>query len=48
MSLIVIIEREDGTTFEQEIPYTNTPQQSVKQFERNLGKDYMVVDWRLE
>ena len=48
MSLIVLIERPDGTVYEQEIPYTNTPEDSIKIFERYLGKEYMVVDWRLE
>lgn len=48
MSLIVTVERPDGTTFEQEIPYQVTPQDSVKIFQKLIGDDYLVVDWRLE
>ena len=49
MSIIVTVERlSDGTVYEQEVPYQYSPEKSVEIFSRYLGKDYYIVDWRIE
>ena len=46
--LIAIIERPDGSTYEQEIEFVEDEWTSVKLAQKKLGKDYRICDtyWR--
>jgi len=46
MYLVVVIERPDGSTYEQNIPYVRTVNHSLFLLKEKLGRGYWIVDWR--
>lgn len=42
--LIAIIERPDGTTYEQEIEFVKDVRTSVRQAQKMIGRDYLICD----
>ena len=42
--LIAIVERPDGTTYEQEIMFVESVSKSVRMAQKLLGRDYLICD----
>ena len=44
-TITIVVERPDGTTYQQQVKVKNSIQDTLKETKKYLGKKYWVVDW---